>query len=246
MREEFRRRAHALLGVGLEGSSAWTQPPCLIQAGISVTTAAHDWDLDFDLGIRRKRNKFSQVLYVTARTVMRDTIQLDIQSFMAIFGYLPIPERPRWQQRLAHQNRRLSWTLPRTGAFDLAVENDILEFIEDESSDQIDQLPISSEYPNRIYPRRNNSWKIERTQYSDEMVKYQKKVNGVGKAKREILRTAAASELRIATTGSRLIDARVFLITLKKILSPRTADCQYEIRLKYENLRRTPKRNLKE
>ncbi|KAG5299949.1 reverse transcriptase-domain containing protein, Ty1/Copia family of RNase HI [Histoplasma capsulatum G186AR] len=78
------------------------------------------------------------------------------------------------------------------------------------------------------------------------MVKYQKKVNGVGKVKREILRTVAASELRIATTGSRLIDARVFLITLKKILSPRTADCQYEIRLEYENLRRTPKRNLKE
>ncbi|EGC49612.1 conserved hypothetical protein [Histoplasma capsulatum var. duboisii H88] len=218
MREEFRRRAHALLGVGLEGSSAWTQPPCLIQAGISVTTAAHDWDLDFDLGIRRKRNKFSQVFHLWQ--------YLDISQF-----------------RNDRDGSR-DWPIKTDDYLGLFRELEPL-FIDDESSDQIDQLPISSEHPNRIYPRRNNSWKIERTQYSDEMVKYQKKVNGVGKVKREILRTAAASE-RIATTGSRLIDARVFLITLKKILSPRTADCQYEIRLKYENLRRTPKRNLKE
>ncbi|KAG5297271.1 hypothetical protein I7I48_06338 [Histoplasma ohiense] len=49
---------------------------------------------------------------------------------------------------------------------------------------------------------------------------------------------------KIATNGNSHIDVKDLLIALKKRLSPRTADRQYEIWKKYQNLQKMSKQNL--
>ncbi|QSS65669.1 hypothetical protein I7I51_06517 [Histoplasma capsulatum] len=82
---------------------------------------------------------------------------------------------------------------------------------------------------------------MENVKYNNDRNIYRDKLEGVSKIKKEIFRTVSASELEISTDGNHLIDFRDLLIALKKRLSPRTADRQYEVRQKYQNLQKVPK-----
>ncbi|EER39014.1 conserved hypothetical protein [Histoplasma capsulatum var. duboisii H88] len=81
---------------------------------------------------------------------------------------------------------------------------------------------------------------MENTKYNNDRNIYRAKLEGVSKIKKEIFRTVSASELEIATGGNDLIDFKDLLIALKKRLSPRTADRQYEVQQKYQNLQKVP------
>ncbi|EDN05076.1 predicted protein [Histoplasma mississippiense (nom. inval.)] len=72
-------------------------------------------------------------------------------------------------------------------------------------------------------------WEMEKSKYNNDRNIYEDKLAGVSKIRQEIFRTVAFSELEIATNGNSCIDVKDLLLALKKRLSPRTADRQYEI-----------------
>ncbi|QSS66640.1 hypothetical protein I7I51_02829 [Histoplasma capsulatum] len=71
-------------------------------------------------------------------------------------------------------------------------------------------------------------WEMEKSKYNNDRNIYEDKLAGVSKIRQEIFRTVAFSELEIATNGNSCIDVKDLLLALKKRLSPRTADRQYE------------------
>ncbi|EEH05356.1 predicted protein [Histoplasma capsulatum G186AR] len=128
----------------------------------------------------------------------------------------------------------------------LAKDDNVLEFIDDKSPEHISQLarPSPPDIPTELTPEAIMRWKMENAQYDNEMMKYRVKVDGVNRIKHDILETVEPRELEMALIENEPIDVKKLLIALKKRLCPSIAECQYEARLRYENLRKPPKRGL--
>ncbi|EEH08265.1 predicted protein [Histoplasma capsulatum G186AR] len=104
--------------------------------------------------------------------------------------------------------------------------------------------PIPPELPTEHTMEARIRWEMENAKYNNDYNIYRDKLEGVSKIRQEIFRTVAFSELEVATSGNDYMDVKDILIALKKRLSPRTADHQYEVWRKYQSLRKVPKQNL--
>ncbi|KAG5297410.1 repeat set, removed [Histoplasma ohiense] len=138
------------------------------------------------------------------------------------------------------------WNLWYNMILGLATELQVLDLISDESPNRMSEIPapIPPEFPTEHTMEARVKWEMENSRYNNDRNIYKDKLAGVGKIRQEIFRTVAFSELEIATNGNSHIDMKDLLIALKKRLSPRTADRQYEVRKKYQSLQKMPKQNL--
>ncbi|EDN09852.1 predicted protein [Histoplasma mississippiense (nom. inval.)] len=138
------------------------------------------------------------------------------------------------------------WNLWYNMILGLATELQVLDLISEESPNRMSEIPepVSPEFPIEYTMEARVKWEMENSRYNNDRNIYKEKLAGVSKIRQEIFRTVAFSELEIATNGNSHIDMKDLLIALKKRLSPRTADRQYEVRKKNQNLQKVPKQNL--
>ncbi|KAG5297937.1 repeat set, removed, reverse transcriptase-domain containing protein, Ty1/Copia family of RNase HI [Histoplasma ohiense] len=143
-------------------------------------------------------------------------------------------------------NSSKSWNLWYKMILGLATELQVLDLVSEESPNRMSEIPKPTppEFPTEHTMEAKIKWEMENTKYNNDTNIYRSKLEGVSKIRQEILRTVAVSELEIATSGNDHIDVKDLLIALKKRLLPRTADRQYEVQKKYQNLQKLPKQNL--